>query len=69
MSATPRPVRRIVAGFVWLAAFSLLYTAGERAGLWPQVLPGAFRDWDLAAGALAVAALAATLLVGRRACP
>ncbi len=62
MSAAPRPVLRIALGFLWLAAFSFLYTAGESVGLWPQVLPGAFRDWDLAAGAVSLVALVAALV-------
>ncbi len=62
MSAGPRRTRRVALGFLWLAVFSILYTAGEALGLWPQMPPGAFRDLDLIVGAAGLAALCAWLL-------
>ena len=67
MTGGPRAARRIVLAFLWLAAFSFLYTAGDALGIWPPAPPGAFRDWDLAAGALFFAAVVAALAVPRRA--
>jgi hypothetical protein len=54
---------------VWLGFFSILYTAGDFLGIWPGLPPGAFRDLDLAVGALGVAALAVALRARWRACP
>jgi hypothetical protein len=48
-----RLARPIVAGLLWLAAFSALYTAGDEIGAWPELPPGAFRDVDLVTGFLA----------------
>ena len=62
MSASPPWARRAVLGFAWLALFSLLYTAGEALGLWPQMPSGAYRDLDLIVGAVGVAALALWLV-------
>ncbi|HYB53595.1 MAG TPA: hypothetical protein VEG84_07000 [Thermoanaerobaculia bacterium] len=62
MTARPRAARRIVLGFVWLAAFSALYTAGDALGIWPPAPTERLRDLDLFVGAAAVAALAAWLL-------
>lgn len=64
MSAEARGTWRAVFGFLWLALFSILYTAGERLGVWPPP-SGAFQDWDLAIGALGAAALAVALAAGR----
>jgi hypothetical protein len=61
----PRRERLALAGFLWLALFSILYTAGERRGVWPALPPGAFRDWDLAIGGLGAAALVLALSAGR----
>jgi len=47
---------------LWLALFAALYTAGELAGLWPDLPPGALRDLDLAAGFAGAAALCIWLL-------
>jgi hypothetical protein len=58
--------RRAVWGFLWLALFSALFTAGDLFGIWPQLPPGALQNLDLAAGAFAVAALTAALLLSRR---
>ena len=55
-------MRRTVVGFAWMALFSLLYTAGEALGLWPQMPAGAYRDLDLVLGAIGVAALALWLV-------
>ena len=65
MSAGPRAARRVVFGFLWLSIFAILYTAGERLGIWPPLPPGAFRDWDLAIGAAAAAGLVAALAAQR----
>jgi hypothetical protein len=65
VSREPRGTRRAVFGFLWLALFSILYTAGERLGVWPPPPSGAFQDWDLAIGALGAAALAVALAAGR----
>ncbi|HEX9286813.1 MAG TPA: hypothetical protein VF999_06055 [Thermoanaerobaculia bacterium] len=52
-----------LAGLVWLALFSLLYTFGVEIGVWPEFPPGGFRDVDLVVGfAGAVALLAALAL-------
>jgi hypothetical protein len=56
-----RLARPIIAGLLWLAAFSALYTAGDEFGAWPEFPPGAFRDVDLVAGFLA--GIAAILLL------
>ena len=61
--------RRVVWGFLWLAAFSALYTAGEVLGVWPEPPPGAFANLDLVVGAFAVLALAAFLFLSRRRSP
>ena len=58
--------RRTAALLVWLSLFAILYTAGERFGIWPQMPPGAFRDVDLWIGGAAVAGLAAALWTRRR---
>lgn len=57
MSAGSPWERRAAFGFVWLGLFAILYTAGEALGVWPQMSSGAYRDLDLAVGALGVAAL------------
>ena len=57
--------RRAAFGFLWLALFAILYTSGERLGVWPPLPPGAFRDWDLAIGALGAAGLVVALSTGR----
>jgi hypothetical protein len=69
MSAAGPGLRRVVWAFLWLAAFSALYTAGELFGVWPEPAPGAFRDWDLAVGTVAVLALGAALFLRRRSTP
>jgi hypothetical protein len=48
-----RLARPVVAGLLWLAAFSALYTAGDEVGAWPELPPAAFRDVDLVVGVLA----------------
>lgn len=57
--------RRAVLGFAWLGLFSLLYTAGEILGIWPQMPPGAYRNLDLVVGAVGVGALALWLVLPR----
>ena len=66
MSPAPR-VGRVALAFLWLALFSAIYTAGELFGVWPQPPEGAFRNLDLAVGAVAVAAIVAVLAFSRRA--
>jgi hypothetical protein len=65
MNAGARWKSRATFAFVWLALFSAVYTAGDAFGIWPQLPPGAFRDLDLAVGAIAVAALALWLATRR----
>jgi hypothetical protein len=62
MSAGPARGARVAAGFVWLALFSILYTAGDAYGLWPELPPGALKDLDLAVGAAGLALLGLWLL-------
>ena len=66
MSGPPRAARLIVLALLWLGAFAFLYTAGETLGIWPPPPPGAFRDWDLVAGALFFVAAVAVLAARRR---
>jgi hypothetical protein len=65
MNAGPNWARRSVFGFVWLALFSLLYTAGDAFGLWPELPPGVLQDLDLAVGAVGLAALCLWLVLRR----
>jgi hypothetical protein len=65
MRAGPAGVGRIALAFLWLALFSLLYTAGEAFGLWPELPPGALLNLDLAVGAAGLAALCLWLLLRR----
>ncbi len=58
----PGLLRTAVAGLVWLALFSLLYTLGEENGAWPKLPAGVFGGWDLVIGLAAGLALAAALL-------
>jgi hypothetical protein len=54
-----------VLGLLWIAAFSLLFTAGSSIGLWPRWAPDLTSLWlhtDLPAGLAFGVALAATLL-------
>ena len=53
MTFAERVARPVVAGLLWLAVFSALYTAGDEVGVWPGFPPGAFRNLDLVAGLLA----------------
>ncbi len=65
MRPAPR-VGRVALAFLWLALFSALYTAGDLFGIWPQPPEGAFRNLDLAVGAVTVAAIVAALAFSRR---
>ena len=63
--AGPLLRRLAVLGLLWIAAFSLLFTAGSSMGLWPRWSPAASSPWlrtDLPAGLACGVALAATLL-------
>lgn len=66
MTFADRLARPIVAGLLWLAAFSVLYTAGDEIGAWPELPPGAFRDVDLVVGFLAVIAVLVLLASPKR---
>jgi len=48
-----RMARPVVAGLVWVALFSVLYTAGDEVGAWPKLPAGAFRNLDLVVGFIA----------------
>jgi hypothetical protein len=61
-----RLARPAVAGLLWLALFSALYTAGDEVGAWPEFPAGAFRNLDLAVGLAAGVALLVTLAIRRR---
>ena len=45
-----RPTRLAVAGGIWLASFSALYSVGAALGLWPPPPLGGFGAVDLYAG-------------------
>jgi hypothetical protein len=57
-----RLARPVVAGLLWLALFSALYTAGDEVGAWPKFPPGAFRNLDLVVGLVAGVALMLLML-------
>jgi hypothetical protein len=61
-----RLARPIIAGLLWLAAFSALYTAGDEFGAWPKFSAGAFQNIDLVAGFFAGCALLFVLAAGKR---
>lgn len=62
MTPDRRSLLRAAGLLLWLALFAALYTAGELAGLWPDLPPGALRDLDLAAGFAGTAALCIWLI-------
>lgn len=47
---TSVPARLAVAGLLWLALFSLVFTAGAALDLWPPGPEGGFQGIDLVAG-------------------
>ena len=53
MTFAERMARPVVAGLVWVALFSVLYTAGDEVGAWPKLPAGAFRNLDLVVGFIA----------------
>jgi hypothetical protein len=61
----PAAGRLAAAGLAWLALFSLLFTVGNAAGLWPPPPEGGFSGVDLAAGLAFGVALLVSLVVGR----
>ena len=67
MTFADRLARPVVAGLLWLAAFSALYTVGDEIGAWPELPPGAFRDVDLVAGTLAGVAVLLLVALPKRA--
>jgi hypothetical protein len=62
-----RLARPVVAGLLWLAAFSVLYTVGDEVGAWPELPPGAFRNVDRIAGFFAGIAVLLLLALPKRA--
>ena len=70
MTFAERVARPVVAGLLWLALFSALYTAGDEVGAWPKLREGAFLNLDLLVGVVAgIVLLAALLMSPRRAEP
>ncbi|MFY9550156.1 MAG: hypothetical protein WAU32_03315 [Thermoanaerobaculia bacterium] len=59
-----REPRLAAAGFLWLALFALLYSAGASLELWPVTPEDAFRDTDLWAGLALGVLLVAVLVAG-----
>jgi hypothetical protein len=59
-------VRLAVAGALLLALFSAVSTWLITTGRWPQLPPGAFRDVDIWAGLIFLAALILYLLLPQR---
>jgi hypothetical protein len=59
-----RLARPVVAGLLWLALFSALYTAGDEVGAWPKLPPGTFRNLDLIVGFLAGVTVLFALAIG-----
>jgi hypothetical protein len=57
-----RLARPVAVGLVWVALFSVLYTAGDEVGAWPKLPTGAFRNLDLVAGLAAGVALTVGML-------
>jgi len=51
-----------VAGLVWLALFSFVFTLGGEIGVWPTLPAGAFSNVDLVAGFAGGVLLLAILL-------
>ena len=66
MTFAERVARPVVAGLLWLALFSALYTAGDEVGAWPTLREGAFLNLDLVAGLLAGIALLFRLALSNR---
>ena len=63
MTPDRRNLLRAAGLLLWLALFAALYTAGELAGLWPDLPPGALRDLDLVAGFAGATALCVRLIL------
>ncbi len=63
MSST---ARLAAAGAVFLALFSLVFSAGSALGVWPQPPRGGFRGTDLSAGFAFGLVLLAALCMPRR---
>ena len=64
MTFADRLARPVVAGLLWLALFSALYTAGDEVGAWPKLAPGTFRNLDLLVGFLAGVTVLFSLAIG-----
>jgi hypothetical protein len=54
--------RLAVAGLLWLALFSLLYTTGDETGAWPRLPAGTFQGLDSIVGFAAGVAVLVALL-------
>ena len=54
--------RLAVAGLLWLALFSLVYTIGDETGVWPKFPAGTFQGLDSIVGFAAGAAVLVALL-------
>jgi hypothetical protein len=62
-----RPARLAIAGALWLALFSTLFSIGSAFHLWPDLPGHLFANWDLYAGlAFGVVLLAALAAAGGR---
>lgn len=66
MTFAERLARPTVAGLVWVALFSALYTAGDEVGAWPELPPGAFQNLDLVVGLIAGVTLLFALAIRKR---
>ena len=66
MTLAERLARPAAAGLLWVALFSMLYTAGDEIGAWPKLPEGAFLNLDLVVGLLAGAALLVHLVASNR---
>lgn len=66
MTFAERLARPMVAGLVWVALFSALYTAGDEVGAWPELPPGAFQNLDLVVGLIAGVTLLFALAIRKR---
>ncbi len=66
MTFAERMARPVAVGLVWVALFSVLYSAGDEIGAWPKLPVGAFQNLDLAVGFLAGLTLLVVLAIRNR---